>query len=235
MTEDVKTRGKGGGSNKARKGVALVLALMVVLIGGVIIGLTFDFVFGFSWISTEQRRTYVDHTTALSFIQAKIGQIIEHNISKGETMHVKALSNAVDGERAQTSISKDLTLEKLSFGKPWSEDIRDKEMLSGTGLGRVVTDVFDMHFKPEWVDYESFKSPDVVKHFPSVFNMGGDAAGGMGKDGEGKSGSASSGVSDGDEGLNPDTYGAYLIRVRLYDHRGKLLRTAEEVFVQTLK
>jgi hypothetical protein len=222
---------KGGyNPNKAREGVALVLALAVVLVGGVIVGLTFDFVYGFSWISNEQRGGYVDHTTALSVIQAKIAQIVEANNTAGKTMHVPAL-----GYDNGVVLSKDnsLTLSDLRFGSPWSDSV---EMSSGSGPQRVVTDVFDMHFMPQWVNYDAFSgNPADMKDFPPVFNMEGKVgSGGYNPDGDHTGpGAGSGGVGDADD-LDPDSYGAYLIRVRLFDHQGKLLRTAEEVFVQIL-
>jgi hypothetical protein len=209
---------------KARKGVALVLALAVVVVGGVIIGLTFDFVYGFSWISTEQRGSYVDHTTVLSAIQAKIAQIIDDNKTAGKTMHVPALGY----DSGTTPANGSLVLAQLRFGEPWSEEI--------SGTQRVVTEVFDMHFMPEWVNYDILRSnPDEMKDFPPVFHMAGVAgSGGLKNVGDHTGPGAGTGVSSGGEELDPDSYGAYLIRVRLYDHQGKLLRTAEEAFVQIL-
>ncbi|MDR1376304.1 MAG: hypothetical protein LBJ22_02240 [Synergistaceae bacterium] len=214
MTGDVK---REAGPNKARKGVALALALLVVLVGGTVIALTFDFVYRFFWTSTQQRGIYVDHTTVLSAVQAKIAQIIQHNISEGKTMHVPALGYDSDGEPpAEDS----LRLRDLLFGEPWRETIELKS--EGSGPQRVETEVFDMHFKPEWVDYDAFrKYPDEMRDFPPVFNMVRDR------------------LEPNDPPqppleLPPDQYGAYLIRVRLYDHQNKLIRTAEEAFVQIL-
>jgi hypothetical protein len=218
--------------NQAHKGVALVLALVVVLVGGSIIALTFEFVHRFSWTSTGQRGIYVDHTTALSFIQAKIAEIVQANITAGKTMHVPALGyDDDDDDDDATPADGSLKLDQLRFGRPWSEST---EMRSGTGLQRVETEVFDMHFMPEWVDYDHSSSDD-IKAFPSVFNMAGEVvSGGYGSVGDHKGpGYAGSGSGDADE-LDADSYGAYLIRVRLYDHQGKLLRTAEEAFVQIL-
>jgi hypothetical protein len=212
--------------NKARRGVALVLALAVVLVGGVIIALTFDFIFRFSWTSTEQRGIYVDHTTALSVIQAKIAQIVEFNISQDKTMHVLALGY----DSGVTPEAGSLKLADLRFDE-WSES---EEMPSGTGVQLVVTEVYDMHFMPDWVDYDH-SSPDEMRDFPSVFNLAGDVAlGGDSPYGDHKSKESGASISEDIGELDPDRYGASLIRVRLYDHRGKLIRTAEEAFVQIL-
>jgi hypothetical protein len=215
--------------DKARKGVALVLALVVVLVGGLIISATFDFVYRFSWISTEQRGGYVDHTTGLSLIQAKKAQIVESNRVAGKTMHVPALLY----DSGATPANGSLVLSDLRFGSPWSESAN---MSSGTGPQKAETEVFDMHFMPEWVDYSSFGSdPAAMKDFPPVFNVAGEVgSGGLGSVGDHKGpGAGSTDPNAGDE-LDPDRYGAYLIRVRLYDQQGKLLRTAEEAFVQIL-
>jgi hypothetical protein len=221
------------GPYKARKGAGLVLALMVVLVGGLFVVVTFDFVAQFSGLSVEQRGIYVDHTTALSVIQAKIAQIIESNRSAGRTQHVSALGYDGGGVPGNGSLDL-LDLDDLRFGAPWSESV---QMSNGTGLQRVDTEVFDMHFMPEWVDYDSFSgNPDQMRDFPPVFNMAGEVGGG-GTSALGDHSAPGAGTSvsgGGTDELNPDSYGAYLIRVRLYDLQGKLLRTAEEVFVQIL-
>jgi hypothetical protein len=208
--------------------MGLVLALIVVLVGGLVVGATFDFIAQFSWLSVGQRGIYVDHMTALSVIQAKIAQIIDSNQSAGKTMHVSALGYDSGTVPADGS----LVLSDLRFGSPWSESV---EMSSGTGRQRVDTEVFDMHFMPEWVDYSSFSGhPDEMRDFPPVFNMAGESGEGTSALGDHSSAGAGTTVSSGADDLNPDSYGAYMIRVRLYDHQGKLLRTAEEVFVQVL-
>jgi hypothetical protein len=231
--------------NKARQGVALALALMVVLIGGIITALTFDFVYRFAWISTEQRGIYVDHTTVLTVIQTKIAQIIEDNKAAGKTLHVPSLLKLYDLRDRNIDVQDEdkLTLRDLSFDRPgddpddfpWSESVQlSSEM--GNGNQRAVVDVFDMHFNPEWVNYDVFKSdPAAMKDFPPIFNMKGTVgAGGYNPVGDHKGPGASTGVSSGADELPPNRYGAYLIRVRLYDHQDKLLRTAEEAFVQIL-
>jgi hypothetical protein len=207
----------------------LVLALVVVLVGGTIVGLTFEFVYSFFWISTEQREIYVDHTTVLSVVQSKIAQIIASNKAAGKTMHVPALG--YDSGALPTDNS--LVLSDLRFGSPWSETT---EMSSGAGPQRVETEVFDMHFMADWVDYDVLRdNPDEMKAFPSVFNMVGDVgSGGYGEVGDHTAPGASSGSVGDPDALDPDSYGAYLIRVRLYDYQGKLIRTAEEAFVQIL-
>jgi hypothetical protein len=216
-----------GGVNpkKTRKGVALVLALVVMVIGGAIIGLTFEFVYRFFWISTEQREIYVDHTTVLSAIQSKIAQIIEHNKGEGKTMHVSALGYDSGALPANGSLS----LNDLRFGDPWSKIVE-------TGHHWVETEVFDMHFMADWVDYNVLKNnPAEMKDFPSVFNMAGEVgSGGYSEVGDHTAPGASNRSSGDADELDPDSYGAYLIRVRLYDRQGKLIRTAEEAFVQIL-
>jgi hypothetical protein len=220
-----------GNPNKARKGVALVLALMVMAIGGAIIGLTFEFVYRFFWTSTELRGTYVDHTTVLSVIQSKIAQIIASNKADGKTMHVPDLLYDSD-EKNEVPPNGSLVLSQLRFGSPWSETTK---MNSGAGLQDVVTEVFDMHFKAEWVNYDAFEGNLAeMKDFPPVFNMEDDVAGGLDSVGDEISVGFDKNKVGGGGGLESSKYGAYLIRVRLYDHQNNLIRTAEEAFVQIL-
>jgi hypothetical protein len=213
--------------------VTLVLALAVLLVGGMIVALTLDFVYRFFWISTGQRGVYVDHTTVLSAVQAKMAWIIEENRNADRIMHVPALgydSGVVPWTKENGG---QLTLKDLRFDEPWSESM---DVQGGTGRQRANIEVFDMHFKAEWVNYNAFEDdPNDMKDFPPVFNMTGDVgSGGYDSLGDHKGPGAGSGVSSGADELDPEKYGAYLIRVRLYDHQGKLLRTAEEAFVQIL-
>jgi hypothetical protein len=144
-------------------------------------------------------------------------------------MHVPALGYDSGVVPAEGS----LVASDLRFGSPWSESAG---MRSGMGPQRVVTEVFDMHFMAEWVKYDAFHgNPEEMKDFPSVFNMAGKVkSGGYSSVGDHKGPGVGSGNVYGADELDPDSYGAYLIRVRLYDHQDKLLRTAEEAFVQIL-
>jgi len=219
-----------------------MMALVVVVVGGVVIAIIFDIMFSHAWISSQQKGSYVDHTTLLSFVQAMKGRIISDNVTAGKTKHAPALgydTNTVPGNGS-------LTLADLRFGPPgfptWHVD--DKNVKSGVGVQEVLVEVYDMFFDLDWVKQSALED---INFFPSVFVMKGTESGGGGGgssgtgsvggniEGEaitntgGTHGSASAGS------INPSNYGAYLIRASLFD-RGKTspIRVVEEAFVQIL-
>jgi hypothetical protein len=210
---------------KPRKGVALVLALVVVLVGGGVIALTFDIVSRYGCFSVSQRRIYVDHTTVLDLIQATKGWILANNVDNGKTMHAPGFNYAA---AAAAPIKGSIThLNDLRFTDAVLS--RDVTLSSGVGRQRAVVQVYDMLFNPEDVNEIVLEDPVQMQDFPPVYKLKvrDDIV-----EAEGEHRAPGTGTRDAGIDLDPDRYGAYLIRVRLYDNAGKLLRTVEEAFVQ---
>jgi len=217
--------------NKSRKGVALIMALTVVLIGGAIIAITFNIVFSQAWISGEQKGGYVDHTTLRSAVESMKGRVISENITAGRTQHVHAaLVRSADITSA----------EDLRFDN-WLLDVN---VSSGVGPQRVVVEVYDTYF-----DLSQVLDRNVLlanaEFFPPSFKMEGTQSTTITNDptlgrrgrvlGRATHSSVNPFISaPTGGGLNLDHYGAYLLRARLFDRNNKLLRTAEELFVQIL-
>lgn len=228
--------------NKSRKGVALVMALIVVVVGGAIIAATFNFVFRYAWFSQEEKVGYVDHTMIVDTIQSAKAYIVKTNSDDAKMMHAVKLEphqNNWNGPNPTPLFNlNDLRIDYKNNGTISFDKAVSESGVGGVGRSRITMAVYDMFFKPEWIDEDVLKNnPEQMKDFPPVFNMVGEVTGdSMTSEGEHKApGSGSNdGFSSGDD-LSPDTYGAYLIRVRLYDSRNELIRTAEEAFVQIFK
>ena len=232
--------------NKSRRGMALIMAMVVVLVGGAIIAITFDIVFRHAWLAQEEKVGFVDHTTMIDAVQSEKARIVQANIIQRSTpdpgdpdkylpmLHAEGLEELQERWPRFPPAPPPLTS---------LEDFRLYEVepiilgggIGGAGRQRVTVDIYDMFFDPAWVDYDAL-SPDELRELPSVFHVEGDSwAGEMA--GEGGHTAPGTGTRDEDVGgghMDPDYYGAYLVRARLYDNRGHLIRTAEEAFVHII-
>jgi len=222
--------------NKSRKGAALIMALVVVLAGGGIIAITFNMVFRHAWFSPAERAVFVDHTTVLDAVQAERAFITQANLTNGVTMSAPGLT--VGGNSLQSEWPTP-PFNTPPFIAPPNLNVADlivhsrniPNVGSGVGRGQMEVTVYDVFFSPAWMSDAALRDPAL----PSVYNMlpGGTGAF-MTRDGwhtAAGSGSADGGIIG---SLDVDRYGAYLIRVELFDHRGRLVRRAEESFVQVL-
>ena len=238
----------------SRKGMALILALLVTLVGGILITATFSFIYGYSKLAQMERVVYVDHTTLLSYVQEMKARIVSENVAQDveKTRHVPEILLWHAGD----PMAPNLTRANLRFGAAagdgWSAwQVRESNVSTGVGIQRVEVDVYDMFFELAWVAAGELQYRD----FPPTFRMDGSGSGGSGYGsstgldgvtvliggsvgGESAGGATTPGGGDsfsvGSGGLDVDKYGAYLIRARLYDNSDKLLRAIDEAFVQIL-
>ena len=104
---------------KSRKGAALVMALVVVLVGGALIAVAFRFVMNYSRLAEHGRAWYLDHTTLVSYVQAIKGRIIAQNLARpnpdggsGLILHVPALMYE---DYSVTPADESLTADGLRF------------------------------------------------------------------------------------------------------------------------
>ena len=220
----------------SRKGGALIMALMVVLGGGALIAATFEMVFIYSWFTQEQRSLYVDHTILASYIQEIKAQIIAYNLGKGEILHAPDILTAT----GPTLTVEDLRFKDEDFESPSSLSQKlnvpfDTTNPTGVGPRKVEVEVYDMVFNPNLVNWDEY-DPD--KFFPPVMNrLRHSSTTCLGENGV--EGTPCCPVAD---RADLRGYGAYLIRVMLYDARlfkprrggDRPIRIIEEAFVQIL-
>ena len=220
--------------NKSRRGAALAMALVVVLVGGVMIALIFNMVFRYAWFTPEERAGFVDHTTVLHFIQREKARILHENIERAKDGEAVIHATALIERQKNLAFPHpaDLVLADLVIGR----EVIDVSNETGVGRDRVVVTVYDMFFDPSWLNFTAL-SPDDLRNLPPILNfLGTTESGGLTSDGGGGGGALTpgAGTSDGDDeqGPDPDTYGAYLIRAELFDRQNNIVRMAEEAFVQ---
>jgi hypothetical protein len=211
---------------RKRKGAALIMALLVLLVGGGITAVMLEMVHNYAWASVGQRRIYVDHTTVVDMIQTAKGYILSANEKSRTAMHAPRFDLSNPASRV-THVS------DLLFQTP--ELSLSRTVRSGVGLQRLELSVYDMFFTPDRVDNSVLNDADQVKDLPSVLKISGIGSGG-GFEPEGENTTSGTGSNDsyGEHEIDPKKCGAYLVRVKLYDRDGALLRTAEEAFVQVL-
>jgi hypothetical protein len=204
--------------------MGLVLALGVMLVGSLLTALIYEITFHYAWFRQPQKAMYVNHTTVLDAIQAMKGFIIETNSADNRAMHVPNLDfNSTD----ITNVS------VLRFSNP--ELKIDTDVRSGVGAQRLTVDVYDLYYNPANLNDSVWNDPDQVKELPPPFNLTASfEMEGVGDDGgEGHNADVSD-LLGSDVVFNPQKYGAYLIRARLFDS-SRLVRAAEEVFIQVLE
>jgi hypothetical protein len=153
------------------------------------------------------------------------GYIIQTNSDDNRAMHVPDLD--FNSRDSITSVN------DLRFS---ASDLRvDADVQSGVGPQRLTVDVYDLYYNPDNLTGALWNDPVQMKELPPPFNLTASfEIDGVGDDGgEGHNADVSD-LLGGDVVFNPQKYGAYLIRARLFDG-SKLVRTAEEVFIQVLE
>ncbi|MDR1875446.1 MAG: hypothetical protein LBQ90_10610 [Synergistaceae bacterium] len=239
MTKDKKMKDKKSKPFGIHRhvGTALILALIVVLVGSVLTALIFDMTFSFSWTAGVQQKSYVNHTTMVDAIQTVKGLILQTNLSGDAggsvAMHVPVVLN-----------SEDITnLSDLRFGG--GNLSYDVAVGNGVGRQRLEMSVYDMCYEPNRLRPPLRSDPMQMKELPPPIKpskLSSAGGGGMSTDGDqnvSDKGTNENGSGGSGSGNFPvKKYGAYLVRARLFDidARGarKLVRTAEEAFIQVL-
>jgi len=220
---------------KSRKGAALIMALVVVLVGGGVIAITFNMVFRYAWFSPAERAGFVDHTTALDVMHEIKARIVQANING--VLHPNGggrvtILHAVGLRQLQDNWD-DIPDPRLDINALIIDEFSEiRNVADGVGQRRVEITVFDLFFNPLWIADDALRDPD----FPPIIKIGGEITAAMTPDGESTSfWGGSSSVEADQASLGPDIFGSYLIRVRLFDGRhSDPIRTMEEAFVQVV-
>ena len=217
---------------RRRRGAALIMALIAVLVGGVLVSFLFDMTFKFSWTSNLQQEGYVNHTTMVDAIQTVNGIILQTNLSGDPSgsfaIHVPAV----------LSVDEIANLSALRFDGVLSYD---QAVNAGVGHQRLEVSVYDMCYDVGQLGDSLRNDPAQMKELPPPIKLpkSFSAAGGISPDGEkNEPGQGTNEGVSGSESFPITKYGAYLVRAKLFniDGRGsgKLVRVAEEAFVQVL-
>ena len=224
--------------NKTRRGVGLIMALVVLLVVSTIIALTFEIVFNYSWFSQQDNVGFVIHSTMLDVMEAEKALIVGTNHDAGQVV-LHGRSEVLKESQRTWSPPPPFELLKVDDLRlaDYPKTITIGGGISGAGRQTIEVDVFDMFFGPAWVDYDVLRlNAAEMEAFPPVYNMEpeGGASGMEAIDEKDIAGIDKDVISDKISGLSPENYGAYLVRIRLLDRNGKLLRTTEAAFVQII-
>ena len=224
-------------TSKKHEGIALVLTLIVVGVGLLIIAFMFDTVVNFARYFSETRQVYVDTVTARSYIERVKGEIVAVNIARvanGEAvLHGEDNLDSTFPEGAIKSLNGLLITSKYG-------DFIINDEININGPQRVEVRVYDANYSVEGIATEDEGFPhDDIYELPPSFLYGEDAARdwtNIGDDGSDYN------KYDEDPKMSAyENYGAYLIRVRIYntsntfrpsEETKRLVRTTEEAFIQ---
>ena len=209
---------------RRREGVALILALVVMLVGGALAALIFEMGLSFSSTTRRQRDHYTDHTTGTNYIQEAVAYITKTNNDAGKVvLHRPPLS--VEDRTVKS-------LEGIRFRiDEISRDVRE-------GRNRITVNVYDVSYDD--IDDSLKNKLEEMRELPPPLNLYYT-----------KNGGAAIMEVDGDGAITNDKlphrkenswrdilehYGAYVVRMRLFrtDETGheKWVRTIDQGFFQ---
>jgi len=226
-------------TNKKHEGFALILALIVVGVGLILIAAMFSTVTTFTRFFSEYRQAYDNTIIARNYIEMMKGEIVAENISRGGAgvgvLHGKENQDEAFPENAITNLDGLIIYDGVNPERfAFSADVN----LNGPQI--VEVNVYDANYRVEGINSATFPIADLHELPPSFYIEGGSGPEweDIGKDG-----------SDYNEFEEPyvgfsgafSNYGAYLIRVRIYDTANsthgnpeRLVRTTEEAFLQVI-
>jgi len=222
--------------NKSRKGAALIMALVVVLLGGALVALILNTTLQHSMFSTAGRASFVDHTTVLHHIQTERARILETNIA-AMAVEVRSTNPALFALQSNwrtdfaPGTEPELGLDVLRISQ------ETRPVGDGVGRDEVRVSVYDLFFDPSWLDIANM-SADELRRLPPAISVFGEA------DGPWIENHPGSGIVAPDAGgtdvvhMPPqrELFGVYLVRVELFERLPngnlELVRLAEEAFAQ---
>jgi hypothetical protein len=224
-----------------RKGFALPLALIIAIVGAILSGAIIQRGYSFFRSMGRQRSFYGDHVSVTDYVQAVKGQLIQANIERGASgdgvWHGQGLNDELASEIHSVA---DLLLNDARF----SFDVSLGSI--GQGRQRVRVNVFDVHYQENQLQNSLRNDPGQMSVLPAPINalMGKSTNSSSGQGGaEGEAEDPTKGTqseaASGELHYPWDRFGAYVVKVELFDVDGlnqpTLKRTAEEAFFQVLR
>ena len=228
--------------SRKRKGFAIVFTMVIVLVAFSLVASMFNTVSSFTNYFTEYRRAYTDIITASSFLEYAKGRVVAMNFDKAETLI--GLLHGVENTREPGALPfapgiinslRGLLISSGDSGGVF-EFSRD---ISVNGPQVVEVQVFDANYSIESLS-DTFPAEDYLGLPPSFFIQGithGIDWTRTSLDGEDYNELPPEHLYDSDSIFFAYTkYGAYLVRVTLYDRIGtnklKKVKIIEEAFIQ---
>jgi hypothetical protein len=225
---------------RRRKGVGLVMALAIVVVGTALIAAMFNLSSVFARATTWQRRGYTEHVSMSGYVEKAKGFIVELNKGR-ESEGLPVLHGANVSLDTEIYAVTDLQLTQTENGIANALSL-DIPLSTPNGSKRLVMRVYDANYKPEQIKIASWEGK---QDLPPSLKLDG-SAGGNGSntevDGEFEDPSGT-GQPLSPEAVNLSAqqyrdYGAYVVRLELYNvlNGGKrvLERDIEEGFFQAI-
>jgi hypothetical protein len=214
-----------------RRGMALPMALIVVLFGSILIVGSFGFAVSFKKLATERSVHYSEQVLASDYIEKTKGVILYKMQSDNKAPHP---SLEVDwGDRPPLKTVGDLLIKKPGFYAEVTE-----------GNRRVLVEVFDLTYEADQLEDTILNNPSELRRLPPMLKL---TSSQLGVGNSMKNASKTPGVPNEDNPAKDETpksrvdldyFGAYLIRVQLfrlpYSAGDKPVRVTEEAFFQVL-
>lgn len=235
--------------NSKRRGSALILALIVALVGGAIGALIFEVAGAYLNTTSKQSRAYTDDIIAVGFIEKAKGAVIAENVRLYRTPP----SSGREVLRGSANASYDKFIGTITDHSITSSDhliIQGIPGLSatpynvdrGADKGIVNLEVWDAMYNPDRVKVASFAGVGALTALanlpPSFFIDSGTPGGFTGENFDEQIQYAEGGGSQSGSlgGLNEiyKRYGVYVIRVKMHNEAGNLIRTTEEAFANMM-
>ncbi|MDR1874244.1 MAG: hypothetical protein LBQ90_04420 [Synergistaceae bacterium] len=215
-----------------RRGMALGMALVIVLFGSILAVGSFEFAMSSKKLSTTRSRRYVDQMLVSDYIEKAKGTILHRMLSSNRAMHPSLGSDWKVDPRPVFGAVDDLRIDDPGL----SADTADKGR-------RVLLEVFDLTYETSQVGNTILDDPAELRRLPPVLNLtsGQTGSGGSMKSvgkAPGAPNAADAPDTTGSSRIDLDYFGAYLIRVQLFrlpaSPGDKPVRVTEEAFFQAL-
>lgn len=214
-------------SRKRRSGVALVVALVVVLVGSSLMLLLFQMTTQFAFMGGQYRPIYADQVNITGYIQEAKGAISMLNAESTPPVALHAWASADWGGPNMIRNLEDLQLT--------ANPLLSRDVIASDGR-RVVVRVFDLFYRQEMID-AGISAAELGRIPAPLTVIDPNAAAPEEVVNEGFVEEQEVKIVENQilpSTLNIDQIGVYLVRVELYRDRHSVhpLRTAEEAFYQ---
>ncbi|MDR1978386.1 MAG: hypothetical protein LBQ42_06600 [Synergistaceae bacterium] len=215
-----------------RRGMTLVMALIIVLFGSILIVGGFELAMSSKKLSTARSRRYSDQMLASDYIEKAKGAILHKMSSSNRAMHPSLGSDWKVDPRPIFGAVDDLLIN--------DPDLHADTVEKGR---RVLLEVFDLTYETSQVGSAIPNDPAELRRLPPVLNLTSTQIGsGSSMKNVGKAPGAPNVVdapdTTGSSRIDLDYFGAYLIRVQLFrlpaSPGDKPIRVTEEAFFQVL-
>ena len=231
-----------------RKGLALQIALVVLLVGGILVAAIFEFTAVSTTGTTERSMRYGDQMTVAGYAEKAKGAILSEIARVGTAIHPGPFTANVDdwqnSPRPQIDSVSDLQIrfDTAPLNPALSPLVSDDRI---ERIRRVILEVFDLTYDATQIQSSDILTdPEELRRLPPALDLNSKQRGkGTGTENLGTIIGAvdtEDALDDAEGGeLDLSLFGAYLIRTSIYERDANVrvdrpIRVTEEAFFQVL-